>query len=241
MISNHAFQAIAELDLEPIKKKLMHPSAGEGWSAARADAIATEYRRFMYIVHTYPDELASPTVDVDTFWHYHILDTMKYAADCEKAFGYFMHHYPYLGLMEEDEEGMEERAAECTRKLYEATFGEQYDTKNGRQDACLQESDYVAVNALEDAEGSGTNASLLKGSVLARCTTWCTSARPAHKKANAVARCTTWCTSALPALKKASAVSRCTTWCTVARPQSGNAAAAHVKSGFAMQPCMARD
>ena len=212
MISNDAYQAIAELDLEPIKKKLMHPSAGEGWSAARADAIALEYRRFMYIVHTYPDELASPTVDVDTFWHYHILDTMKYAADCDKAFGYFMHHYPYLGLMEEDEEGVEERAAERTRQLYEATFGEQYDAKNGRQDVCRQEPDFGAAYAVAAAANTGTGAKLLKGS--------------------AVARCSTWCIAAQPALKKTSAA-RCSTWCIVTRPQSG--------PGLATKPCMAYD
>lgn len=119
------FQAIAALDLEPIKAKLMHHASGEGWSRARADAMASEYRRFLYLTHAFPDEHMAPTVDVDTFWHYHILDTAKYAADCAQLFGYFLHHYPYLG-MDGGDEGAEQRGGARMRELYEATFGEDY-------------------------------------------------------------------------------------------------------------------
>jgi hypothetical protein len=118
--------AIAALDLEPIKTKLMHVASGEGWTQARADAIETEYRRFLYLMHAFPDEQTAPTVDVDTFWHYHILDTMKYAADCERVFGYFLHHYPNLGMEGEHDAGAEQRGAERMRVLYEETFGEDY-------------------------------------------------------------------------------------------------------------------
>lgn len=126
MISNKAFKAIAALDLEPIKTKLMHAASGEGWSRAKVDAMDIEYRRFLYLMVAFPEEQSAPTVDVDTFWHYHILDTMKYAADCEQAFGYFMHHYPYLGLEGDAEADAEARGAERMRALYEATFGEAY-------------------------------------------------------------------------------------------------------------------
>jgi len=126
MISNKAFKAIAALDLEPIKTKLMHAASGEGWSRAKVDAMEIEYRRFLYLMQAFPEEQTAPTVDVDTFWHYHILDTVKYAADCEQAFGYFMHHFPYLGLQGEDDAGDEERGADRMRDLYEATFGEAY-------------------------------------------------------------------------------------------------------------------
>lgn len=40
-----------------------------------------------------PDHLV-PTRDIDTVWHYHILDTHKYASDCKVVFGYFLHHNP---------------------------------------------------------------------------------------------------------------------------------------------------
>lgn len=126
MISNDAFNAVLDLDLDPIKVKLMHQASGEGWSVAKANAVETEYRRFLYLMKMFPDEQAAPLADVDTFWHYHILDTMKYAADCEQAFGYFLHHFPYVGLRGEDDEAVQRRSAERMRELYEASFGDGY-------------------------------------------------------------------------------------------------------------------
>jgi len=122
MIDN-AFQAIVALDLDRIKLKLMHGTSGEGWSKGKATATETEYRRFLYLHSAFPDVGIVPTLDIDTFWHYHILDTRKYAADCERAFGHFLHHHPYLGLLDDDEPGIEIEAAKKTRELYEATFG----------------------------------------------------------------------------------------------------------------------
>ncbi|MGJ9419491.1 glycine-rich domain-containing protein-like [Massilia sp. CMS3.1] len=126
MISNKDVDLISALDLNPIKVKLMHKESGEGWSLEKADGMETEYRRFLYLMKAFPNEQTAPLVDVDTFWHYHILDTMKYARDCEQAFGYFLHHYPYLGLEGEDGADVQGQAGDRMRELYEATFGEAY-------------------------------------------------------------------------------------------------------------------
>ena len=126
MISAESFQAIADLDLEPIKVKLMHEESGEGWSLQKANAVEFEYRRFLYLMKTFPQEQTAPLMDVDTFWHYHILDTMKYAVDCQAVFGYFLHHFPYIGLRGEDDVEAHHRVGERMKELYEATFGEDY-------------------------------------------------------------------------------------------------------------------
>jgi hypothetical protein len=126
MISNLDFKAIAELDLEPIKVKLMHAESGEGWSLEMATSVEADYRRFLYLMKMHPNEEMAPLMDVDTFWHYHILDTMKYAADCDKVFGYFMHHFPYLGLRGEDDLEAHHSAGSRMQEVYEATFGEAY-------------------------------------------------------------------------------------------------------------------
>jgi hypothetical protein len=118
-----AIAAIDTLDLGAIKTKLMHRASGEGWSAAHADAVEVEYRRFLTLMKLYPNESTAPLVDVDTFWHYHILDTAKYAADCASAFGYFLHHYPYLGLDGEEDEANRDTAGARMEELYAATFG----------------------------------------------------------------------------------------------------------------------
>lgn len=122
----HDFRAIEELDLEPIKVKLMHEASGEGWRRERADAVERQYRRFLVLMKKYPGEAAAPLRDVDTFWHYHILDTVKYAADCEAVFGYFLHHFPYIGLRGEQDLAAHRRLGERMRELYEETFGEDY-------------------------------------------------------------------------------------------------------------------
>lgn len=126
MNANDLFKAVMELDLDPIKTKLMHVASGEGWSLEKANAVEKEYRRFLCLMKMYPGEETAPLEDVDTFWHYHILDTMKYAVDCEQVFGYFLHHYPYVGLRGEDDEQFRLDSGERMRTLYEATFGEAY-------------------------------------------------------------------------------------------------------------------
>ena len=126
MISAESFKAIADLDLEPIKVKLMHVESGEGWSLEKVNAVEFEYRRFLYLMKMFPNEQTAPLMDVDIFWHYHILDTMKYFIDCENVFGYYLHHFPYIGLRGEEDEAAHERVGNRMKELYEETFGEDY-------------------------------------------------------------------------------------------------------------------
>lgn len=115
--------AIEALDLDPIKFKLMDPEEGEGWSRETADRLEVEYKRFLTLLVKYPEDVIAPTKDVDAFWHGHILDTMKYAEDCERVFGYFLHHFPYFGMRGPDDATALARAAETTRELLQKEFG----------------------------------------------------------------------------------------------------------------------
>lgn len=109
----HAYAAIAALDLSTIRNRLMHPRAGLGWSAARTQAAESDYREFLTIAKLFPQETPAPTADVDSFWHFHILDTMKYAVDCSNAFGYFLDHKPDVEFEEED--GFEDKDGQDMR------------------------------------------------------------------------------------------------------------------------------
>jgi len=199
MNTNDLFDAVMQLDLEPIKMKLMHVASGEGWSLEKANAVEKEYRRFLCLMKMYPDEDTAPLVDVDTFWHYHILDTMKYAADCEQAFGYFLHHYPYVGMRGEDDEQFRLDSGDRMRELYEATFGETY------PGAVAQAADgagaWCASPHIEPAQNAAA---------------WCASPHSAGKSAAATA----WCASPHSAGKSAAA----TAWC--ASPHTANKAVA---------------
>jgi len=195
MYANNRFEAIRkaamQLDLSTIKAKLMHAASGEGWSREKADAVEREYRRFLCLMTAFPDEQLAPLVDVDTFWHYHILDTMKYASDCQQAFGYFLHHYPYLGLGGEDDQQVRVDTGERTRTLYEAMFGEAM----GLGPCEPVRTDTVATAWCAGPGAAGTIA-------------WC--AGPGAKPV-AVGGSTAWCAG--PGNRLASQVTATSAWC----------------------------
>ena len=116
--------AIEGLDLEPIKFKLVHREEGEGWSREYADQVEVAYKRFLKLVVKYPGQTIALNKDTDKFWHGHILDTLKYAEDCQNVFGHFLHHFPYLGMRGEEDAAAQAAAIESTAKLYQQEFGE---------------------------------------------------------------------------------------------------------------------
>ncbi len=116
--------AIQALDLEPIKFKLMDTEEGQGWSREYVEQMAIAYKRFLTLSVKYPEETIAPSKDVDKFWHGHILDTMKYAEDCQNVFGYFVHHFPYFGMRGEEDAANLAEAGKTTNRLYEKEFGE---------------------------------------------------------------------------------------------------------------------
>lgn len=111
---------IKALDLEPIKFKLVREM---GWSLERADRVESLYKGYLLLVATYPDEVHVPTEEIDEMWHAHILDTYKYMADCKNIFGYYLHHFPYLGLRGEADAVQAEQKFAATRQRFLALTG----------------------------------------------------------------------------------------------------------------------
>jgi hypothetical protein len=116
--------AIEALDLTMIKFKCTRGEDGYGWSAEYADAMEVAYKRYLILHAKYPEMTLAPEQDIDRFWHMHILDTRKYAADCEASFGHFLHHFPYLGLRGADDAKALDDAFEKMQALYAKEFGE---------------------------------------------------------------------------------------------------------------------
>lgn len=117
---------IADLNLEMVKRKLQDPEEGEGWSMEFCDEAEVEYKRFLALRRRYPDRDIVPTGPIDTFWHQHILDTERYATDCKRIFGYFLHHYPYFGMNGPEDAKNLVTAFEETKELYRKHFGIPY-------------------------------------------------------------------------------------------------------------------
>ena len=117
-------EKIEALNLDPIKIKLMDTDEGRGWSREQCDAVEKWYKRFLILNITYPQRSIVPTKEIDEFWHFHILDTEKYAEDCQNTFGHFLHHFPYFGMRgEADKKELEESFAK-TKDLFLSEFGE---------------------------------------------------------------------------------------------------------------------
>jgi len=94
-----AWREVDSLDTSQILERLCFPApSGAGWSVQRAEFAVEEYRRFLKLNAKYRELRIVPSLLVDEVWHTHILDTRKYAVDCQRIFGYFLHHFPYFGL-----------------------------------------------------------------------------------------------------------------------------------------------
>ena len=97
-----------------------------GWSLERAQSAQKEYARFLTLLQLRPGFMLVPWPnsegqdDLDQFWHQHILDTAKYAADCDRLFGRMIHHNPHVVLGSSEESD----AVIKTQRLYGKTFGE---------------------------------------------------------------------------------------------------------------------
>lgn len=116
-------RGIDEIDLSMVKLKLQDPEEGAGWSSMYCDRIEIEYRRYLALNREYPEKAIVPSKIVDTFWHAHILDTQAYVADCQQAFGLFLHHYPYFGMRGPDDAAALGLAYDETLTLYGRHFG----------------------------------------------------------------------------------------------------------------------
>lgn len=68
-----------------------------GWRRARVQAADDWYRNFLWLCYRHGSPLAVIGKDADDLWHLHILDTPKYAKDCQKIFGKFLSHRPIYG------------------------------------------------------------------------------------------------------------------------------------------------
>jgi len=121
---------VDELDLEPVVFKLMHREDGEPvLDLPRADQDAALYRCFWKLCVLYPHTTIVPTRRIDRVWHTHILDTVRYRADCDRVFGRFMDHFPYAGLRGEDDRRAWRADFATTRALFQKHFAVDIDAE----------------------------------------------------------------------------------------------------------------
>jgi hypothetical protein len=113
------------LDLTSVRDAMVEK---HGWSIDRADSAQVEYVHFLTLLQMKPGFMLVPWTDaegrddLDQFWHQHILDTSKYAADCKALFGRMIHHNPHVQRGSE----LEKESVEKTRRLHSRRFDSGY-------------------------------------------------------------------------------------------------------------------
>ena len=96
------------------------------WKRKDLMEVCELYRHYLFLKKKYEHEdyAMPPSEDIDEFRHNHILDTKKYAVDCQKIFGRYLHHYPYLGMDEKTNDDDLQGFFETTQKLHHEEFGD---------------------------------------------------------------------------------------------------------------------
>ena len=89
-MSAEKWAQIERLNLEHVKQKWLGRKSLWRRLWCNVDCVEKEYKQFLYLIATNPGEVVVPwSEDLDDLWHEHILDTQKYAEDCQAIFGRF--------------------------------------------------------------------------------------------------------------------------------------------------------
>ena len=114
---------IASIDFSMIIEKMVRV---DGWLKKDALKTCQLYRNFLFLKRKYGKEGVNlpPSLDVDEFWHYHILDSEKYRKDCLAIFGEYLHHYPYFGIDTTTNRDDLNAAFQTVQNLHFKEFGE---------------------------------------------------------------------------------------------------------------------
>lgn len=118
-----AMDIVDKLDFSMINDKLMAEDH-IFWDEQTLSQVEELYKKFLVLHMLYPNVDLVPTVQIDSYWHQHILDTRKYMDDCNTIFGSYLHHDPYFGIYGDKDKQANLKAFERTKSLWLSTFNE---------------------------------------------------------------------------------------------------------------------
>jgi hypothetical protein len=165
----------------------MDADEGQGWSREYVERMEVAYKRFLTLLVTHPETPIAPSKDIDKFWHGHILDTMKYAEDCQNVFGYFLHHFPYFGMRGEQDAAALSEAGDAMQRLYREQFGEDMPGREASAAYCFAAKKADAAYCFAATKGEAAYCFAAKGTDAAYCfaakpvnAAYCFAAKPAY-------------------------------------------------------------
>lgn len=122
-VFEQALALTAAWDFKLAIEKVLEIKNGE-WTRDRAEKAVQNYTRYMAVTKALGGLQMVPNGDIDEIWHMHILDTRAYMADCNALFGEYLHHYPYFGMLGEENRQQWLQVQKVSTNLWVQLFGE---------------------------------------------------------------------------------------------------------------------
>jgi len=134
---NEAMNLVKDWDFSLAIRKLQE-SNNKGWSEVRALKAVEDYKKYLAITKGLNGYQLVPNGDLDEVWHLHLLDTRRYIKDCFVLFGGFLHHYPYYGMLNEENKKDWLKNQEFSSVLWKELFSEVLYSENSEAMKCPQ-------------------------------------------------------------------------------------------------------
>ena len=116
---DNALALVSSIDLSKISAKLQ---SHYGVSGDDVEVMSDLYRKWLALHMCYPNAELTPNELLDEYFGTHIFWILRaYSRDCEKLFGFYLHHYPYFGL--EGDEQARDAGFDLTNALFKKHFG----------------------------------------------------------------------------------------------------------------------
>ncbi len=64
----------------------------QDWTREKRETEAARYEQFLVLAAKHPGKRATPTREIDEFWHLHMLHPVAYHEDCQRLFGRVFDH-----------------------------------------------------------------------------------------------------------------------------------------------------
>lgn len=108
-------------DLSYVVEQLSRRPEFATWTPERFSNAILDYQRYLALCKHFAGQTLAPSQDADEIWHRHILNSRRYASDCDGYFGHYLHHEPSEVHPSEQQKAAEQRRM---AKLYVEMFGD---------------------------------------------------------------------------------------------------------------------
>ena len=134
---NKALEIMKDWDFSLTVKKVTD-SDSEKWSSDRALKAVEDYKKYLAVTKALNGYQLVPNAEIDEIWHFHLTDTRRYIKDCHELFGGFLHHYPFYGMLNDENKSDWLDNQRYSDDFWFNAFGEKLYSKSNQGQKCPQ-------------------------------------------------------------------------------------------------------